>query len=124
MTVTTDSRRVREAHDRIRAALGLQPAETPQKKIGKNLAALAVGGNRTWQLFLVFLVLKLTEVIDWSWWFVTMPLYGLVVGAVAITLGLLLIGLLFTALGALIGLCLKPFRRKPTIGMKMPGNAR
>lgn len=27
-------------------------------------------------LFLVFLVLKLTEVIDWSWWLVTLPLYG------------------------------------------------
>lgn len=27
-------------------------------------------------LFLVFLVLKLTNVISWSWWFVTMPLWG------------------------------------------------
>jgi hypothetical protein len=26
-------------------------------------------------LFLVFLVLKLTEVIDWSWWWVTSPLW-------------------------------------------------
>jgi hypothetical protein len=26
-------------------------------------------------LFLVFLVLKLTEVIDWSWWWVTAPLW-------------------------------------------------
>ena len=26
-------------------------------------------------LFLVFLVLKLTDVITWSWWFVTMPVY-------------------------------------------------
>lgn len=30
-------------------------------------------------LFLVFLVLKLTSVIDWSWWWVTAPLWlGLV----------------------------------------------
>lgn len=26
-------------------------------------------------LFLVFLVLKLTNVIDWSWWWVTSPLW-------------------------------------------------
>jgi hypothetical protein len=26
-------------------------------------------------LFLVFLVLKLTEVIAWSWWWVTAPLW-------------------------------------------------
>ena len=27
-------------------------------------------------LFFVFLVLKLTHVIDWSWWWVTAPLWG------------------------------------------------
>lgn len=27
-------------------------------------------------LFLVFLILKLTHVIDWSWWLVTSPLWG------------------------------------------------
>ena len=34
-------------------------------------------------VFIVFLVLKLTEVIDWSWWWVTSPLWitVLVVGA-------------------------------------------
>lgn len=26
-------------------------------------------------LFIVFLILKLTEVIDWSWWWVTAPLW-------------------------------------------------
>ena len=26
-------------------------------------------------LFIVFLVLKLTEVISWSWWWVTTPLW-------------------------------------------------
>lgn len=25
-------------------------------------------------LFMVFLVLKLTKVIDWSWWFIVLPL--------------------------------------------------
>lgn len=27
-------------------------------------------------LFITFLVLKLTQVIDWSWWWVTAPLWG------------------------------------------------
>jgi phosphoglycerol transferase MdoB-like AlkP superfamily enzyme len=27
-------------------------------------------------LFITFLVLKLTNVIDWSWWWVTAPLWG------------------------------------------------
>lgn len=27
-------------------------------------------------LFLIFLVLKLTNVIDWSWWWVTAPMWG------------------------------------------------
>lgn len=26
-------------------------------------------------LFIVFLVLKLTDVIDWSWWWITAPLW-------------------------------------------------
>ena len=26
-------------------------------------------------LFIVFLILKLTHVIDWSWWWVTSPLW-------------------------------------------------
>lgn len=37
-------------------------------------------------LFVVFLVLKLTEVIDWSWWWVTAPLWG------AAALGVLWLG--------------------------------
>ena len=27
-------------------------------------------------LFIVFLVLKLTDIIDWSWWWITAPLWG------------------------------------------------
>ena len=41
-------------------------------------------------LFLVFLVLKLVGVIDWSWWWVTAPLWG----GVAICIGFLLITLI------------------------------
>ena len=34
-----------------------------------------VGNSPEFLLFLVFLVLKLTAVIDWSWWWVTAPLW-------------------------------------------------
>ena len=34
------------------------------------------GVGFTGALFLVLLVLKLTHVIDWSWWWVTAPLWG------------------------------------------------
>ena len=27
-------------------------------------------------LFLIFMILKLTHCIDWSWWYVTIPLWG------------------------------------------------
>lgn len=42
-------------------------------------------------LFLIFLVLKLTGHIDWSWWWVTAPLWGLfalagVIGVVTIVI--------------------------------------
>lgn len=39
-------------------------------------------------LFLIFMTLKLANFIDWSWWWVTSPLWmpiALVLGAVAIT---------------------------------------
>ena len=41
-------------------------------------------------LFIVFLVLKLTGVIDWSWWWVTSPLWiplalgGIIIGIVGV----------------------------------------
>ena len=42
-------------------------------------------------LFLVFLVLKLTDYIDWSWWWVTAPLWGCFVIVVLCVIGLALI---------------------------------
>lgn len=46
-------------------------------------------------VFLIFLVLKLTEVINWSWWWVTAPLWGPALFAVAI----------FSVAGLIIGIC-------------------
>ena len=39
-------------------------------------------------LFLVFLVLKLTGNIDWSWWWVTSPLW------IPLTLGIVILGII------------------------------
>jgi len=39
-------------------------------------------------LFIVFLVLKLTGNIDWSWWWVTSPLW------IPITLGIIALGVI------------------------------
>jgi len=45
-------------------------------------------------LTIAFIVLKLTKVIDWSWWLVLLPFYG------SIIFGLLIVGLIF------LGVCL------------------
>lgn len=39
-------------------------------------------------LFIVFLILKLTGNIDWSWWWVTSPLW------IPITLGVIVLGII------------------------------
>ncbi len=46
------------------------------------------GLNLTVVLFIVFLILKLTGEIDWSWWWVTSPLWL----PVAAVIGLFLLG--------------------------------
>lgn len=45
-------------------------------------------------LFCIFLVLKLTHYIDWSWWWVTSPLW--------IAIGIVVLGFVVTLLVALI----------------------
>jgi len=42
-------------------------------------------------LFLIFLILKLTDTIDWSWWWVTSPLWVPVALLVVIGLPILFI---------------------------------
>lgn len=39
-------------------------------------------------LFIIFLILKLTGNIDWSWWWVTSPLW------IPITLGVVMVGIM------------------------------
>ena len=49
------------------------------------------GLSLTMVLFIVFLVLKLTNNIDWSWWWVTSPLW---IGLAIVIAVLLVIGLI------------------------------
>lgn len=46
-------------------------------------------------LFLLFLTLKLTNVIDWSWWWVAAPLWA---GAALALIGILLTALFMVAI--------------------------
>lgn len=39
-------------------------------------ASTASGLSLPFTVFIIFLILKLTNVIDWSWWWVTAPLWG------------------------------------------------
>jgi hypothetical protein len=56
---------------------------------------VTIGGTGFFNLlFLVFLVLKLTKVIDWSWWWITAPLWG----PIGVCVVLFIIGALLIAL--------------------------
>ena len=50
-------------------------------------------------VFIVFLVLKLCKVINWSWWWVTVPIWG----PVALILGLVAIGCFIVGIVKLCG---------------------
>jgi phosphoglycerol transferase MdoB-like AlkP superfamily enzyme len=54
-------------------------------------------------LFVVFLVLKLTGHIDWSWWWVTAPLWGVFAFVVGVAAVALLFAVMASAMGALFG---------------------
>lgn len=41
----------------------------------KRKESISLGGNTTTTIFVIFLILKLTNVINWSWWWVTSPLW-------------------------------------------------
>jgi membrane protein YdbS with pleckstrin-like domain len=53
----------------------------------KSSGGIGLGGV----LFIVFLVLKLTNNIDWSWWWVTAPLW-MPLAFVTVILGLAVLG--------------------------------
>ena len=47
-------------------------------------------------LFIVFLVLKLTKVITWSWWWVTAPIWMPVAGVLALCVLAIILSFLWT----------------------------
>lgn len=51
-------------------------------------------------LFVVFLVLKLTSTVPWSWWIITLPLW---IGFV-VTVGIILLIILIIAIGFAISM--------------------
>lgn len=53
-------------------------------------------GGPFFTVFIVFLILKLTNVIDWSWWWVTCPLWVSVL-IVPVLIFLLIFGVLSSA---------------------------
>jgi len=61
-------------------------------------------------LFIVFLVLKLTEVTDWSWWWVTSPLWVPVAFALILVGIIAVVGLLSVLIPTII---VKSNGRKP-----------
>lgn len=66
---------------------------TPKSNSGTGLSITSV-------LFIVFLVLKLTGNIDWSWWWVTSPLWipiALIFGIVFLAILIVIISLIFGA---------------------------
>jgi hypothetical protein len=66
---------------------------------GAASSGIGLGGA----VFLVFLVLKLTGHIDWSWWWVTAPLWGLFGLAFAAMASMLVFYVVASAVGALFG---------------------
>jgi len=53
---------------------------------------ITIGGGSTTSLTLIFVILKLTKTIDWSWWWVLSPLW--IVFALVMSI-LIIIGFVF-----------------------------
>lgn len=61
----------------------------------KKVTVPLTGGTTGLIVFIVFLVLKLTHTIDWSWWLVTAPLWIGAAFALAITLVAVVLMMIF-----------------------------
>jgi hypothetical protein len=58
-----------------------------------------VGISFPFLIFTIFTILKLTNNIDWSWWWVTSPLWIPVAIAISIVFFLLIVAFIFVAFG-------------------------
>jgi len=64
---------------------------------------VTMGASPAFLLFLVFLVLKLTGHIAWSWWWVTAPLWGPAVIVLAFIVGGFILFLILVLISAAQG---------------------
>ena len=62
--------------------------------------------------FIVFLVLKLCGVIDWSWWWVTAPLWGPFALLIAGLFIYIMIAAIIAAIIALVRYCIRKRKEK------------
>ena len=61
----------------------------------KQITQISIFGfNLTTDLFIIFLILKLVNIITWSWWWVTSPLWiPILIGVVALCILIIIGGL-------------------------------
>ncbi len=67
------------------------------KRNGDSGCSVQLGGGTLGLLGVLFVALKLTHVIDWSWWFVLMPFYFCIALAAFVFLTIIVIGLIASA---------------------------
>lgn len=58
----------------------------------KKTVRVSSGVSLSTVVFIVFLILKLTNVIDWSWWWVTAPIWMPLAALIAICIVLFIVG--------------------------------
>ena len=61
----------------------------------KQITQISIFGfNLTTDLFIIFLILKLVNIITWSWWWITSPLWiPILIGVVALCVLIIIGGL-------------------------------
>lgn len=78
-----------------------------------NSTTIKTGGTSgMFLLGIVFLVLKLTAVINWSWWLVLIPFYLPIVIFAVVAVGMLLMAVLVAILAGAVGLVSYLFDRR------------
>ena len=70
--------------------------ESSPKNVTSDVSKSTLGSSVVLTLLIVFTTFKLTNVINWSWWWVTSPLWAPIAGV----LGLTLLSVLLTKLAA------------------------
>lgn len=70
------------------------------------------GVSLTFVVFIVFLILKLTNNIDWSWWWVTSPLWLPFLAALGVICLILVIAIILVILGLSFGMSLSEIQEK------------